>query len=229
MKKIKRIGAIGFYTVLFLCLVAVAVSGYLMKRATEQAEMPVIVNDWGEGDPPDLPVVEEVPIVSEEPPELLDEGGATSGAPAPAQVTSGEPEAVVNVFASSLPGEVVCAFSPSELVYSPTFGDWRTHTGVDISAEIGDQVCAISNGTVSAIIDDPMMGKTVVVEHAGGYASVYSNLDAEVSCNVGDTVGIGDVIGYVGDTAVAEAESPSHLHLELTLDQEQIDPMSVLQ
>lgn len=226
MKKAKKLGAIGFYTVLFLCLVAFAVSGYLMKHATEQLEAPIVVNDWGEGLPPDLPVVEDVPIVSEE---LPDEGGATSGADAPAQATSGEPEVVVSVFAPALPGDVVCAFSPEELVFSQTFGDWRTHTGVDIAAEIGDQVCAISDGVVSAIIDDPMMGKTVVVDHAGGYSSTYANLDAEVSCSVGDKVGIGDVIGCVGDTAVAESEDPTHLHLELTLDQEQIDPMSVLQ
>ena len=227
MKKAKRIGAIGFYTVLFLCLTAFAVSGFLMKRATESIGEEIIVNDWGEGAPPDLPapVMDEVPIFEEVP----DEGGATAGASAPAQITSGEPEIVVNVFAPSLPGEVVCAFSPEELVHSKTFGDWRTHSGVDIAAAIGDEVCAIADGTVSAIIEDPMMGKTVVVEHAGGYASTDSNLDAEVPCNVGDSVGIGDVIGCVGDTAVAESEEPSHLHLELTLDQEQIDPMSVLQ
>ncbi|MBQ3054666.1 MAG: M23 family metallopeptidase [Oscillospiraceae bacterium] len=230
MKKAKRIGAVCFYTVLFLCLTAFAVSGFLMRRATESIGEQVIVNDWGEGDPPDLPtpVMEEVPVVPEEPVEIPDEGGATSGAEAPVQVTSGEPEILVQVFAPALPGEVVCAFSPEDLVHSKTFGDWRTHVGVDIAAAIGDEVCAISDGTVSAIIEDPMMGKTVVVEHAGGYASTYSNLETEVPCSVGDKVGIGDVIGCVGDTAVAESADPSHLHLELTLDQEQIDPMSVL-
>jgi len=189
MKKAKRIGAIGFYTVLFLCLTAFAVSTFLMKRATESIVEPVIVNDWGEGEPPDLPepVMEETPI-PDEPVEIPDEGGATSGADAPAQVVSGEPEVFVNVFAPALPGEVVCAFSPEELVHSKTFGDWRTHTGVDIAAAIGDEVCAIADGTISAIIEDPMMGKTVVVDHGGGYASTYSNLDAEVPCSVGDKV-----------------------------------------
>lgn len=229
-KAVKRIGKISFYLVLFLCLTAFGISGYLMKQATESVAENVIVNDWGEGYPVDYTPPEiEQPIVAETPTvEVPDEGGATAGADAPAVITSGEPEISVNVFAASVPGEVTCVFSMDELVESKTFGDWRTHSGVDLAAELGETVCVIADGTVSAIIEDPMMGQTVVVSHANGYASSYSNLDAQVLCAVGDSLKLGDVIGTVGNTAVAELLEPSHLHLELTLDNEQIDPMSVL-
>lgn len=237
MKTVKRIGKIGFYVILFVCLVMFGISGYMMKQATESVGESVIVNDWGDGLPVDfepptaeetmLPETpEEVPV--EAPIEIPDEGGATAGADAPAVITSGEPEIAVNVFANAVPGEITCAFSMDELVESKTFGDWRTHAGVDLAAELGDDVCVIADGTVSAIIEDPMMGQTVVVTHENGYASSYSNLHPQVLCSVGERVTLGTVIGTVGNTAVAESLEPSHLHLELTLDQEQIDPMSVL-
>lgn len=235
MKQAKRIGKIGFYVVVFLCITAFGISGYLMKQAAQTVDDNLILNDWGEGYPLDfeLPQPQETPpasdVLSDAPVEILDEGGATAGADAPAVIASGEPEIVVNVFAPAVPGEVTSAFSIDELVESKTFGDWRTHAGVDLAAELGATVSVIADGTVSAIVEDPMMGQTVVVEHANGYASAYSNLDTNVLCAVGDQLKLGDVIGTVGNTAVAELLEPSHLHLELTLDQEKIDPMSVLQ
>lgn len=230
MKKAKTLGKIGFYAVLLLCVSAFGLSAYLMKNATQTVEENIIVNDWGEGLPTDfVPPQEEQTILSDAPLELEDQGGATSGADAPAEIVSGETEIAVNVFGKALVGEVTCAFSADELVENKTFGDWRTHSGVDIAAEIGDTVSVIADGTVSAVIDDPMMGKTVVVNHINGYASTYSNLESEVLCAVGDELKLGDAIGTVGNTAVAELLEPTHLHLELTLDQEQIDPLSVLE
>lgn len=230
MKKVKTIGKIGFYAVLLLCVTAFGLSAYLMKNATETVQENIIVNDWGEGLPSDfVPPQQEQTVLNDTLIEMEDEGGATSGASAPAEITSGEPEIAVNVFGKAVAGEVTCAFSVDELVESKTFGDWRTHAGVDIAAELGDTVSVIADGTVSAIIDDPMMGKTVVVNHANGYASTYSNLESEVLCAVGDELKLGDSIGTVGNTAVAELLEPTHLHLELTLDQEQIDPLSVLE
>lgn len=36
-----------------------------------------------------------------------------------------------------LVGEEVAAFSVDELTYNETLGDWRTHDGIDIAAEVG--------------------------------------------------------------------------------------------
>ena len=123
---------------------------------------------------------------------------------------------------------MVTAFSMEELVYNATLGDWRTHDGVDIAAEAGTSVLAASSGTVLSVEEDPLMGTTVVLEHAGGYQTTYANLQAEPQVAVGDTVSAGQIIGAVGDTAAAEASQGPHLHFSVTKDGEPVDPQEFL-
>jgi murein DD-endopeptidase MepM/ murein hydrolase activator NlpD len=106
--------------------------------------------------------------------------------------------------------------------------DYRRHEGVDISAELGNEVCAFASGTVLQIYTDPYMGKTVVIEHDGGLSSRYANLsDAVVpELQVGSTVNVGDVIGLVGDTAMVECGEEPHLHFEVFYNGESIDPIA---
>ena len=134
------------------------------------------------------------------------------------------PRLIVN----PLEGEVVAAFSMDALVYNPTLEDWRTHNGVDIAASAGDSVLAASSGTVLSVEDDPLMGTTVVIEHAGGYQTTYANLQSETSVEAGDTVSAGQIIGAVGDTAAAEAAQGPHLHFSVTKDGEPMDPQEYL-
>lgn len=45
---------------------------------------------------------------------------------------------------------------------------------------------------------------------------------------VGDSVTTGQIIGAVGQTAVAETDKPSHLHFEMMEDGENVDPANYL-
>ena len=114
------------------------------------------------------------------------------------------------------------------LAYDETMGDWRTHHGLDISAQLGTEVCSISTGTVEAVYDDDLMGTTVVIDHGGGIKSIYSNLAAKPTVVVGDTVKPGTVIGAVGETALAESGRPPHLHLEMSKGDYIVDPLQYL-
>ena len=125
---------------------------------------------------------------------------------------------------SPLKGEVLMAFSVDQLVYSPTLADWRTHDGVDISAKPGATVLAATAGTVSSVEDHPLMGTTVVIDHAGGYTTTYSNLQAKPTVQPGDLVTAGQIIGAVGVTAAAESAQSPHLHFSVTQDGEAMDP-----
>ena len=129
---------------------------------------------------------------------------------------------------SPLNGEVVTAFSVDQLVYSETLGDWRTHDGLDISAVQGTTVLAASSGTVSSVTDDPLMGTTVVIEHQGGYATTYSNLQARPTVEPGDLVTAGQIIGAVGSTAPAESAQGPHLHFSVSKDGVPMDPEAYL-
>ena len=135
---------------------------------------------------------------------------------------------VSDVFTWPVKGAVLRDFSLEVLSRDPTMGDWRTHSGLDLAAAQGVKVLAMSAGTVEQIYEDPLMGTTVVVDHGGGLQSRYSNLAAETAVREGDAVAIGQILGEVGGTAMAEVGMDSHLHLETLLDGQLVDPREYL-
>ena len=114
------------------------------------------------------------------------------------------------------------------LAYSETMGDWRTHDGLDLATELGAQVLATANGTVSDIYQDDFMGTTVEIDHGNGLTSQYSNLAEVPTVAVGDAVKTGTVIGSVGATAAAELGSQPHLHFAMYQDGNPITPHDYL-
>ena len=95
-------------------------------------------------------------------------------------------------------GEVAQPFSDGELVKSLTTGTWQTHNGVDILAEQGVPVRAMDNGTVVEVVNDPLWGICVSVDHENGIVSRYCNLSPNVGVQEGDTVESGQTLGTVG-------------------------------
>jgi murein DD-endopeptidase MepM/ murein hydrolase activator NlpD len=108
---------------------------------------------------------------------------------------------------------VTKSFSGSELVYSQTLKDWRTHNGTDFSAESGDTVFAAADGTVIEEYDDGLFGVVVTVE-SGDITVSYCGLQEDTAVAVGDFVTAGQEIGQVG-TIPAEQSEGDHLHLEV--------------
>lgn len=126
--------------------------------------------------------------------------------------------------------EVVMAFSYGvEPVFSNTLNEFRSdHTGVDLKAEIGEEVKAALDGKVIKIYDDVKLGKTVVIQHSNNIETRYSNLDKNISVTLNQSVKVGESIGKVGKTANFEADDDPHLHFELWKDGKCIDPMPYL-
>jgi murein DD-endopeptidase MepM/ murein hydrolase activator NlpD len=125
-------------------------------------------------------------------------------------------------------GEVCGEYAMDVLVWNPTMRDWRTHDGVDIAAALGTQVKAAGNGVVTEIYTDDLLGTTVVLTHTGGLVSRYANLAATPAVAVGDHVGVGEVLGAVGATALGESGDVCHLHFAMTRDGESVDPTAFL-
>lgn len=112
-------------------------------------------------------------------------------------------------------------------VFSQTLKDYRTHLGIDITTAANAPVCSVADGTVSQIWEDPMMGWCVAVTHRGDCISVYKNLSEVLAegMNTGVEVKQGQLLGYVGDSAMIEIAEEPHLHLEITVAGLQVDPL----
>ena len=114
------------------------------------------------------------------------------------------------------------------LSYNQTTRDWRVHNGVDLAAEPGAEVCAAADGKVYTVYEDDAMGHTVVIRHDDGYTTKYSSLSENVLVKAGDTVTMGQVIGYADDTAIVETTLGSHVHFSVTCNDEPMDPAEFL-
>jgi hypothetical protein len=92
--------------------------------------------------------------------------------------------------------------------YSPS----TNHFGIDIAGSLGDAVYAADNGViVYAGWNDWGYGNVIVIDHAGGWQTLYAHLSVlNVGC--GQSVNKGDVIGYFGSTGNS---SGPHLHFEM--------------
>lgn len=146
-------------------------------------------------------------------------------------VEAEEPAPETPVFTLGWPadGEVISAFSDTELVYHEAMGDWRTHTGIDISAGLGTQVFAAGDGTVTDISEDPVTGTTITLSHQNGLESVYGNLDPDtLNVAVGDVVSTHDTLAYVGTSAAGEDIQTGHVHFAVQQDGVSVDPMEFL-
>ena len=95
---------------------------------------------------------------------------------------------------------------------------------VDFAAEEGTPVCAAADGTVYAAYEDEVMGHTVVIRHEGGYTTCYSSLNKEIPVSAGDTVTVGQTIGYASGTALVETTMGSHVHFSVTCKDIPMDP-----
>lgn len=112
-------------------------------------------------------------------------------------------------------------------VFSNTMQDYRVHLGVDICAEENAAVSAVAAGTVVEVWEDALMGQCVALSHSGDAVSVYKNLSLTLpeGIEAGAEVKAGDVIGYVGDTAMTELADEAHLHFEMTVGGIQVNPL----
>lgn len=131
-------------------------------------------------------------------------------------------------FEKPVEGDIVREFAVENLVYSDTLQEWTTHTGIDIKADKTTVVKSAEAGIVKTIKNDPRYGLTVIVEHADGFQTVYSNLLTSEFVVEGEKVEKGQSLGTVGNTAAFEIADEAHLHFEILKDSVQVDPSGYL-
>jgi len=140
-----------------------------------------------------------------------------------------KPEEKLTLISPTL-GSMMTGHSHDTPVFSDTLEEWRVHTGIDISTDDSAEVVAAADGIVSAIYDEPLLGRTVEVTHSQNIKTVYSNLMIEDAAfiSVGDEIKCGDRIGTVGDTSISELAEEPHLHFEVKLGDTAVNPLDYM-
>jgi murein DD-endopeptidase MepM/ murein hydrolase activator NlpD len=99
-------------------------------------------------------------------------------------------------------------------------GGVRHHDGIDVAMSYGSPIRAHGDGLVTFAGWRSGYGQLVIVDHGNGRETLYAHASA-LRARVGDQVGRGDVIGYVGTTG--RAFGP-HLHFEIRYGGVPVDP-----
>ena len=98
------------------------------------------------------------------------------------------------------------------------------NTGIDIQAKAGTEVRAVFTGLVSTITYLSGFGNTIILDHGGGYYTVYSHLD-EFFVEPDELVDSGHIIGLVGDSGSLEG---AKLHFAVFANQNTENPQDWL-
>ncbi|MEX2394441.1 MAG: peptidoglycan DD-metalloendopeptidase family protein [Actinomycetota bacterium] len=106
----------------------------------------------------------------------------------------------------------------------PIFGTRRFHAGIDIGAPTGNTIVAAGAGEVVFAGSKNGYGNATIIDHGGGIATLYAH-QSSIAVGVGAKVGIGQAIGAVGCTGYCTGP---HLHFEVRVNGEPVDPMGWL-
>ena len=235
----KFISGKGFYLALAVCLAGAGAAAWVAVDKTIQSVEPA-------------PMAEKPQLKQEQPYEpakkqpAADTPSAQSdGDSSPStqsqqlQITAEAPEEDPSAQASSQPSSqegsseaqqsssqtYITPFSGDMLVKNETLGDWRTHNGIDIRAEAGEAVRAASDGTVTAVRNDPMWGNVVEVT-SGEYVMTYAGLSADILVKMDQSIRAGEQLGSVGEVPCELSMEP-HLHFDVRSNGEYVDPVSL--
>lgn len=136
------------------------------------------------------------------------------------------PAAALDIAKHSLPwpmeGRVIRPFGREK---DPELGTWTVHQGILIGSDSPMAVSAVAPGRVIFTGPFRSYGHVVIVDHGGGFLSVYGGL-GEILATKGSQVRAGEPIARGG----ASGQAPSsRLYLEIRRGTEALDPQAWLQ
>jgi len=103
-------------------------------------------------------------------------------------------------------------------------GGSADHPGIDIAVPTGSYIRAAGSGTVWEAGEDPVYGNYLVLDHGQGYRTLYAHA-SEIFVRAGDEVRRNEVVALSGSSGRSSAP---HLHFEILLDGEPVDPLSLV-
>ncbi len=131
-------------------------------------------------------------------------------------------------YSGSWSGTLQCPISRSYRISSqygwrihPILGGRRFHDGVDLACPTGTPIHAADKGLVVYAGWRGGYGRTILIDHGSGISTMYAHC-SRIAVKNGQTVGRGQVIGYVGSTGLSTGP---HLHFGLRKYGKPINPM----
>jgi murein DD-endopeptidase MepM/ murein hydrolase activator NlpD len=123
-------------------------------------------------------------------------------------------------------GQISQSFGPSHYPFEPPYGAYpHFHTGMDLVEPFGSPIYAADDGVVALVGSSSSgYGRYVVIAHSGGLDTLYGHLSTAL-VTVGQQVTQGQPIGLEGSTGNSTG---AHLHFELRINQQPIDPAPYL-
>jgi murein DD-endopeptidase MepM/ murein hydrolase activator NlpD len=108
--------------------------------------------------------------------------------------------------------------------YSPISGKYETHSGLDLKATLNTDIVAAASGTVIYSGVRGGYGNCVIIDHGGGYSTLYGHNNSLV-VSVGQTVQQGQVIAKAGTTGYSTGV---HCHFEVRINGQTTNPYPYL-
>lgn len=101
---------------------------------------------------------------------------------------------------------------------------YEFHSGQDIEAPMGTPVVSGASGRITFVGWQNGYGQLVVVDHGGGLTTRYGHL-SQIDVETGQQVSRGQLVGRVGSTG---RSTGPHLHYEVRINDEAVDPLQYL-
>jgi murein DD-endopeptidase MepM/ murein hydrolase activator NlpD len=99
------------------------------------------------------------------------------------------------------------------------------HAGVDLAAPVGTPIYATADGLVVSAGRESGYGNVVRIQHEFGFETVYAH-QSRITVKVGQEVSRGVQIGAMGSTG---RSTGSHLHYEVRVNGQPVNPMTYLE
>ncbi len=116
-------------------------------------------------------------------------------------------------------------FSPVSGILTDGYNPKTKHYAVDIAVEMGTPVKAVADGTVIFAEWTAQTGHVIIVDHTGGFISIYKHNTALHKAQ-GELVKSVEAIASAGDTG--ELSTGPHLHFELWNEGYPVNPTNYI-
>ena len=114
-------------------------------------------------------------------------------------------------------GRIIAKFGRQ---WNPKLKTTTENPGIDIKGKPGSAIRSILGGVVTTITYIRGYGTTIIVDHGGGFYTVYSHV-TNIETTVDSEVRNGDVLAYMGDSGSING---SKLHFEIWGKGQKLDP-----